>query len=184
MFETVLTIKGSIENAYDAHRQVWDLIRGGKDKNADRDFLFTVMNGEDYSYIKVRAESFEAAGIPAMPVQRPVLGRTYRATVLYSMHERYIHFDGGVVSEDRIERQVRSRMSEGGMEVADFSISFGKSVQVSKPGGDKWTLRTPRVTALVTITNEEAAMRLLRSGIGRSRAFGFGMIELVEVRNG
>jgi len=173
MFEICIRMPAK-DSAYQYHQAVWDAVRRGKSDT--RDFLYRVIEVGGTALVKVRSHNKLLPTAHGM--SPPESEKTYSLqTVLTPKPGK------GLFTEKSARSLVERKLTDSGFSVVDLHIQFLRGLTFGKPGFESWVFRRFEVFATVTVLDERLAAEAMRRGIGKGRAFGFGMLELEEIEN-
>jgi CRISPR system Cascade subunit CasE len=84
--------------------------------------------------------------------------------------------------EDQLDNRGGAEVGEGSIQMTRFSIERMTRRVPKNENGDRKpdTIKRPDVTLVgrLTVTDSDAFLNLLRSGIGRHKSFGYGMLKV------
>lgn len=173
MFESVIKAPLS-QHAYGYHQAVWAALRTTPDDQ--RDFLFKVRESSNVAYIKIRSQKNHSG---ATEVKEDLkLGHVYQFSISLTVDPADVI--GGIIGEPSITKWFKAKMDKSGIDIANHFIHFLPGVPMGKPDAKSkpWNYRHILITGELCVLNVEKAQELLLKGIGRGRAFGFGLLEL------
>jgi len=171
MYEFVMYV-GSNFDAYKLHQKVWAGVRKLIGDGAH--FLFREAGG----YVKVR----HSAGEIGRPCLIPETGKQYRFDVLINPMRSD---DGKKLPLSSVEEAlalVRRHLEKNGFSVLSVDGTFLRGKMFGKPRMKDFRFRTFLAYGEVLVVDREKAIAAMKNGIGASKRFGFGMIELEEAK--
>lgn len=125
--------------------------------------------------IKVRAKFVNEMGRPVVELKQ---GSPYRFTVLVSNW-------GGKKSlnDGDLMLKARKTLEANGLRLSEVKFSKEDAIAFGKPGVHKLLFYPIELSGVAHIEDIELAKGLLLNGVLRGRAFGFGMLDLQEVKS-
>lgn len=173
MREFVMRVS-DFDNAYALHQKVW---AGVKKLVGDGvQFVFREADG----YVKVRHSAGEVGRLcPA-----PETGKHYRFDVLInpvrSSSERSKKV--AVASSEEALAIVKRQLEKNGFSVQSAGGDFLRGSMLGKPGLKDFRIRSFLVYGEALVVDGEKAADAMQKGIGAAKRFGYGMIELEEIK--
>lgn len=182
-------------DAYSRHELIWSLFAGRS--GAARDFLYREVEGRRPSWIVVstrapadetglwRIESKPYA--PALAVGRR-LGFVLRANATVTRNGERHDVVMAAMKREGVSRAqaidaagaawLERQGARGGfaLERAHLRIGGYMRFRFERPGGKEMVLAALDFEGFLTVTDVDAFMRTLTGGIGRGKAFGFGLM--------
>lgn len=162
---------GLCETAYELHQKVWSVVRSTIGDGIH--FLFREAGG----FVKIRHD----AGPVGRPCVMPECGKTYDFEVLLNPMVSYQRRKMPVERFDKALEVAKRALEKNGFLVEKISGNFLSGKTLGKPGFKPFKIRTFLAHGKVTVTDQEKAVAAMRNGVGKSKRFGFGMIDLKEV---
>ena len=176
--ETVLKLDPLPETLYALHQQVWQLMAFSSDQ--ERDFLYAV--DRDHGELYVRADAPRAELGPWRPLAPLAEGRRYAAVGTLALDSTRSRVRGqeafGWCHPLVLERRIRP-MFERFMQLDALSISLGYAEPFSKDERAKIFWKPVHVRAEGTVIDAAKANAVMQHGMGRARAFGFGVLHFL-----
>lgn len=173
MREFVMRVSG-FDNAYTLHQKVW---AGVKKLVGDGiQFVFREADG----YVKVR----HSAGDLGRPSLVPETGKRYRFDVLVNP----VRSSGdtgkkvAVSSAEEATAIVKRHLEKNGFSVQSAGGDFLRGNMLGKPGLKDFRIRSFLAYGEVLVVDNEKATAAMQKGIGAAKRFGYGMIELEEIK--
>ncbi|WP_126448323.1 hypothetical protein [Sulfuricystis multivorans] len=165
--ELLAKLRAKPQSLYQAHQIAWDIIRRN---NGDDRFVFRVVD----DLMKVRSVSFEIGRKPIVPEA----GKKYRLDILFDP----VTTDGKrlkriSVREKAIEK-IRQSLEKRGFEVEKIDGAYCDPIPLGKPGLQEVYMLPFLATGDVFVKDGKLAEEAFWHGVGKSKRFGFGMIEL------
>lgn len=152
----------------DLHRDVWRMVHSPKDRgDCNRTFLFRLM--DDEGRVLVRGPNLP--NVHSRPIQGPVKGRVYvfEATVRAVTRSKY---GEKTIRPDKVPAWLGQKLQ--GCTVLSCDPGRPRGFAINQ----KVTLSGYDIHGILRIDDAERAATMLAKGIGRSRAYGFGLIVL------
>lgn len=173
MREFVMRVS-DFDNAYALHQKVW---AGVKKLVGDGiQFVFREADG----YVKVRHN----AGEVGRPCLVPAAGKRYRFDVLVNPVKSSNEYGKKVAvssSEDALAI-VKRQLEKNGFSVQSAGGDFLRGNMLGKPGLKDFRIRSFLAYGEVLVVDGEKATDAMQKGIGAAKRFGYGMIELEEIK--
>lgn len=173
MREFVMRVS-DFDNAYALHQKVW---AGVKKLVGDGvQFVFREADG----YVKVR----HSAGEVGRLCLAPETGKHYRFDVLVnplrSSRERSKKV--AVASSEEALAIVKRQLEKNGFSVQSAGGDFLRGSMLGKPGLKDFRIRSFLAYGEALVVDGEKATDAMQKGIGAAKRFGYGMIELEEIK--
>jgi len=164
---------GETNNAYALHQKVWEVVR--KTLRDGTHFVFREAGG----YVKVRHD----AGDVGRPCLVPETGKRYRFDVLINPVRSSSVVDKKipVTTHQEAIAIVKRYLERHGFSVISLDGDFVPGKMFGKPGLKNFRMRSFLAYGEVLVIDGEKAKVAMRDGIGASKRFGFGMIDLEEI---
>ena len=176
MFESVIKTPLS-KTAYGYHQAVWSVIRNAPDDQ--REFLFKVREASSAAYIKIRSHKNHHG---AHEISDNLMsGHVYKFSISLTVDPDDVR--GGIIGVPSINQWFKAKMEKCGVDIAAMHIDFMPGVPMGKPDAKSkpWNYRHILITGELCVMDAESAREMLLKGVGRGRAFGFGLMELEKL---
>ncbi|GIL13642.1 MAG: hypothetical protein BroJett038_23620 [Chloroflexota bacterium] len=177
MREFAFQLQSGHKNAYDVHQKIWDVVRMIAGDGAK--FLFRAIG--DVAKVRIVSPVRINGGREAV---MPVDGERYKFCVLVNPMRRVGHGSRRepVSSVDAAREITVCLLSNGGFDVEQATGEFVSGPFFGKPGMKDFVIRSFNVWGVVRVRDEKKAREAIATGIGRSRRFGYGMIDLEKAQ--
>jgi len=178
--ETVVKLDTLPETRYSLHQKVWKLMESSRDKK--RDFIYAV--DLDHGELYVRTETPREQLGPWRSIPPLVEDGMYTAIGTLAIDATRTRVRGqeafGWSHPLVIDRRVRL-MFERFFKLHSLSVSLGRAEPFGKAGRADIFFNPVRVRAEVTVIDAARSNAVLTNGIGRARAFGFGVLHFLPI---
>jgi hypothetical protein len=163
---------GEFDNAYALHQKVW---AGVKKLVGDGiHFVFREAGG----YVKVR----HGAGEVGRPCLVPETGKRYRFDVLVNPVRSVPGKKIAVSLPEEAVTIVTRHLEKNGFSVLSADGDFVRGSMLGKPGLKDFRIRSFLAYGEVLVVDGEKAAAVMQKGIGAAKRFGYGMIDLEEIK--
>lgn len=173
MREFVMRVS-DFDNAYTLHQKVWAGVK--KHLGDGIQFVFREADG----YVKVR----HSAGELGRPCIVPETWKRYRFDVLVNP-VRSSNSPGKKVpvsSHEEALSIVKRHLENNGFSVQSVGGDFLRGNMLGKPGLKDFRIRSFLAYGEVLVVDAEMATAAMQKGIGAAKRFGYGMIDLEEIK--
>ena len=174
MYETVIQLDLTQDDLYVRHQKMDRLMSEQQDRQP-RDYLYAVQGDQVYlraSRPRATVDGWRAMQIPTAEHSCTVSGIVYIDATRFDSRARLLwrhpQFQADYIGQ---------RLAPLGS-VSDVQALPQAGLPMSKPGTPKMLWTPLYFTAKAVITSAEDAANILRRGIGRGKAFGFGCVHI------